>query len=104
MPFHIRILVLQGTHGNRERPQCETRPNLTQLDAVVASTDVNMVPHFNAVVLIYECDDSVALVLPRCSIPRRKQVLEDLENSSTQGRCEILKDQVWVAFANGSLD
>jgi hypothetical protein len=60
--------------------------------------------YFDTIVLIHKCDDPVAGDLAGSGIPRREQVLQNLDYPLTERGLEILEDQMGVALAHRPLD
>lgn len=103
VPFDVAILVVKGAASNLEYPHCHPWPDFSQLNAVVSCPHENMMPDFNAVLDVLECDDSVAdLVFARDGFPGRKDMFQYFHYTLTQATCKAIEDEVRIRLAHCS--
>ena len=100
MPLDVAVLVLQGAASDLEQAHRHPGTDLCELDALVARLDKDVVADLDAVVNVLERHHPAAEI--RAGLPRREQVLQDLDDALAEGRGEAFEDEMGVALADGA--
>lgn len=97
VPFNIAILVLECTPADLKGAHCHSRTDFSKLDAIVASSNKNMMADLNTILDVFERYDTVAhLVFARDGLPWGEEVLQDLDNALTQRRRKAVEDEMRI--------
>ena len=101
MPLIVSILVLKRTSSDLEQSHGHSWTNFRKLDALIPSSDKDMMPDLNTVLDVFERHNPVAnLLIRRSSLTWREQMLQYLFCSLAQFGVEVFEDKMWVRFAN----
>ena len=101
MPFVVAVLVLQRAASDFKQSHGHSRPNLSELDTLIASTHKDMVSYFDAVLDILEGHNPAAhLLVGRGRLSRWEEVLHNLHHSLAKWGIEVLEYQVRIGLAD----
>lgn len=99
----IAMFVVEGATANFKQTHAHTRPNLGQLNALVAGPHEDVMSDFDTIFDIFECDHAAADLLVGCrDWSRRPQMLEHLSDPMAQLGIEIFENQMRIGLADSA--